>query len=178
MDKKSLKECLEREIFEAYRNSKNRLTIFDRIWIKYISPEGNAVYLVRKKQYYEEKGKIGRFLARIYHVKLMRRYGIHITEGTKIGKGLRIAHPTGIVITLCNIGENFTIYQNCTIGQKFWKSGMFPTIGDNVTMYANSSIIGAVDVQNNVTIGAGSVLLQDAEEGGIYCGSPAKRINK
>lgn len=177
MDKKTLKEYLEAEIFAEYRKSKNRLNLFDKLWIKYLSPEANAIYLIRKKQYYEELGGIGRILARFYHVKLMRRYGIHITEGTKIGKGLRIAHPTGIVVTLCNIGENFTIYQNCTIGQKFWKSGMFPTIGNHVTMYANSTIIGAVTVEDNVTIGAGAVLLSDASEGGTYCGAPAKRIN-
>lgn len=177
MKKKILKEYLEKEIYETYRISKNRMNILDKIWVRYISPESNAIFLIRKKQYLEEKGKIGRILSRFYHVKLMRRYGIHITEGTKIGKGLRIAHPSSIVITLCTIGNNFTVYQNCTIGQKFWKSGLFPTIGNNVTMYANSSVIGAVNVSDNVTIGAGAILLKDTSEGGKYCGTPAQRIN-
>lgn len=106
----------------------------------------------------------------------MRRYGIHITEGTTIGKGLRIAHPTSIVVTLCEIGENFTIYQGCTIGQKHWKSGKYPQIGNNVTMYANSSIIGEVKVVDGVTLGANSLLIKDALEEGIYVGSPAKII--
>lgn len=142
MDKKLYKECIEKEIYSEYRKSKNRLTLIDKIWCRYLSPELNAVYLIRRKQYFESKGQIYRALSRLYHVTLMRRYGIHITPGTKIGVGLRIAHPTSIVVTLCNIGDNFTIYQNCTIGQKKWKSGMYPTIGNNVTMYSGSSIIG------------------------------------
>ena len=105
----------------------------------------------------------------------MRRYGIHMTPGTKIGKGLRIAHPTSIVVTHCEIGENFTIYQNCTIGQKFYKSGWYPKIGYNVTLYANSSIIGDVTVADNVVIGANSLLVKDALEPGNYVGSPAVR---
>lgn len=176
MDKKSFKQYVDYEIFRPYRESKKRMSIFDKIWCKYFNPELNAVYLIRKKQLLESGGKISKILSRFYHVKLMRRYGIHITPGTVIGKGLRIAHPTSIVVTLCTIGENFTIYQNCTIGQKFWKSEQFPTIGDNVTMYAGSSIIGAVKISDGVTLGANSLLLKDTSTG-VYCGSPAMRIS-
>lgn len=146
MDKEFYRQCIEKEIYAEYKQSKKRLNLVDKIWCRYLSPELNAVYLIRRKQYFEEKGWIYRVLSRFYHINLMRRYGIHITPGTTIGVGLRIAHPTSIVVTQCNIGENFTIYQNCTIGQKKWKSGMYPTIGDNVTMYSGSSIIGQVNV--------------------------------
>ncbi len=178
MDKKFYKRCIQTEVYGQYRQSKKRLNLFDKIWCKYISPELNALYLIRKKQYLEEKrGGVARVLSRFYHVKLMRRYGIHITPGTKIGIGLRIAHPSSIIVTLCNIGDNFTIYQNCTIGQKKWKSGLFPTIGNNVTMYSGSAIIGNVTVANGVTIGANATLLKDADvENGVYCGTPAKNI--
>ena len=178
MNKQFYRECLEAEIYATYRAAKKRLTIFDKIWLKYISPETNAVYLIRRKQLLESGGRLGRILSRFLHVKLMRRYGIHMTPGTQIGKGLRIAHPTSIVVTLCKIGDNFTIYQNCTIGQKKWKSGLYPEIGNNVTMYAHSSIIGNVKVTDNVTLGAGAILLHDAMESGNYCGVPAKRIDK
>lgn len=173
MDKSFYKECIEKEVYGPYKKSKKRFTFFDKMWCKYLNPELNAVYLIRRKQYLEQGGTIANFLSRFYHIKLMRRYGIHITPGTNIGIGLRVAHPTSIVVTLCNIGENFTIYQNCTIGQKKWKSGLFPTIGNNVTMYAGSSIIGEINVADNVTIGANSTLLKDADISGVYCGTPA-----
>lgn len=178
MDKSFYKECIATEIYSEYKLNKHRLTVFDKFWCRYLNPELNAVYLVRRKQYLEEGGKLSRFVSRFYHVKLMRRYGIHVTPGTTIGKGLRIAHPTSIVITLCSIGDNFTIYQNCTIGQKKWKSGLFPTIGNNVTMYAGSAVIGEVTVADNVTIGANSTLLKSAPASGTYCGAPAKLIQQ
>ena len=174
MDKAYYKACIEQEIYLPYRQSKRRLNWLDKIWCRYVNPELNAVYLVRRKQYLEEKGKFSRALSRLYHVKLMRRYGIHITPGTTIGKGLRIAHPTSIVVTQCVIGENFTIYQNCTIGQKRWKSGMYPTIGNNVTMYAGSAIIGKVCVGDGVVVGANATLVKDAQANGIYIGTPAR----
>lgn len=118
MDKAFYKLCIEKEVFDPYKNSKGKLNIIDRIWCKYISPESNSIYLVRKKQYYESRGGICRIYSRLIHAKLIRRYGIHITEGTNIDLGLRIAHPVGIVITKCSIGKNFQIYQNSTIGQK------------------------------------------------------------
>ena len=164
-------------MYAPYKKAKGKITLFGKYWCKHLSPESNAVYLMRKKQYYESKGKFYKLLARFCHVKLMRRYGIHLTEGTTIGLGLRIAHPSSIQITLCNIGDNFTIYQNCTIGQKRPHSGLFPTIGNNVTMFAGSMIIGDVKVADNVVLGANSTLLSDAEKAGVYVGTPARLIS-
>ena len=81
------------------------------------------------------------------------------------------------MITNAVIGENFTIFQNCTIGQKYASKmgyGMVPHIGNNCSMYASSSIIGSVDVADNVIIGAHACLLSDAKEAGVYVGVPAK----
>jgi len=179
MNKKQLKELIEIEIYTPYKKAKKRkLNIFDRFWLKHLSPETNAIYLVRKKEYFESKGKFYKALSRIYHSILMRRYGIHIAQGTTIGKGLKIVHPCSIAITLCDIGENFTIFQNCTIGQKSSNSSNFPRIGNNVTLYANSCIIGGCKIADGVIIGANSCLLHDALETGIYVGSPAKLIRK
>ena len=176
MDKKFFKQCVKEEVYSAYKKAKGRLTLFDKLWCKYVSPETNALYLIRKKEFLESGGKIKRFFSRFYHAKLMRRYGIHITEGTTIGLGLRVAHPSSIQITLCNIGENFTVYQNCTIGQKRPNSGLFPTIGNNVVMFAGSMIIGDVKVADNVVLGANSTLLSDAKTAGVYVGTPARLI--
>lgn len=95
--------------------------------------------------------------------------------------GLRIYHPTSIVLTNAIIGENFTIFQNCTVGQKYGGKqgyGMIPHIGNNVSMYAGSSIIGNVTVADNVVIGAHSCLVKDALEAGVYIGLPAKKLYK
>ena len=120
------------------------------------------------------KSGIAVVFSRILHAILTRRYGIHINREVTLDIGIRIPHPTSIVITKCHIGKKFTIYQNCTIWQKSKTSGCFPIIGDNVVMYAGSSVIGDVNVTDNVVLGAHSCLLSDAKEPGTYIGTPAK----
>lgn len=174
--KEFYRKCLEVEVYGPYKEYVNRkLTIIDKIRCRYFSPELSAVYLIRKMQYY--KGvPWGGVIATIIHNKLIKRYGLYISPNCQIGLGLRIYHPTSIVLTNAVIGENFTIFQNCTIGQKLaGKSGygLVPRIGNNVTMYANSSIIGNVQVVDNVIIGAHACLIKDALDVGVYIGIPA-----
>ncbi|MBE6380026.1 MAG: serine acetyltransferase [Lentisphaerae bacterium] len=89
--------------------------------------------------------------------------GIDINPGAEIGNGFFIDHGTGVVIgETARIGNNVRLYQGVTLGAlSFPKDscGMLvkglrrhPTIEDNVTIYANATVLG------DVTIGAGSVL--------------------
>ncbi len=89
--------------------------------------------------------------------------GIDINPGAEIGRGFFIDHGTGVVIgETAHIGNNVRLYQGVTLGAlSFPKDscGMLikglrrhPTIEDNVTIYANATVLG------DVTIGAGSVL--------------------
>lgn len=132
-------------------------------------------------QYYASCNNIyKKFRTRQLINKLIRRYGIHISPYAQIGVGLHIPHPTSIVIGAKTIiGNNFTIYQNTTIGGARTgdvKKGNQPKIGNNVTVFAGAMILGKVNVGDNVIIGANSVLLSDAEENGVYSGTPAKRV--
>lgn len=65
---------------------------------------------------------------------------IEIYYSTDIGPGFKINHGVGSVIgARAKIGSNFTIHQNCTIGDR---KGGRPTIGDNVVMYAGLMVLG------------------------------------
>ena len=100
------------------------------------------------------------------------RYFI-ISKTTKIGPGVKVAHPYATIINAESIGENFTCIQNTTLGAK--GSGR-PTIGDNVLLGASVTIIGGVHIGNNVTIGAGSVVVRDIPDNAIAVGNPARVI--
>ena len=100
------------------------------------------------------------------------RYFI-ISKTTKIGPGVKVAHPYATIINAESIGKNFTCIQNTTLGAK--GSGR-PTIGDNVLLGASVTIVGDVHIGNNVTIGAGSVVVKDIPYNAIAVGNPARVI--
>ncbi|MEZ9514996.1 serine O-acetyltransferase [Vibrio splendidus] len=76
-------------------------------------------------------------------------------------KSTKIPHPVGIVIGKENgvkIGENCTIMQNVTIGIKKIGDVSGPTIGNNVFIGSNAVIVGDIKVEDNVIIGAGTLV--------------------
>ena len=72
-----------------------------------------------------------------------------------IAQGFYVIHGAGTIIGSRNtIGKGFKIHQGCTIGHKKNGEGDGNTIGHDVTMYANSSIIGELQIGDGVIIGA------------------------
>ena len=61
------------------------------------------------------------------------------------------------------IGENCTIYQNVTLGRKNKDIAEYPSIGNNVTIYCNSTIVGNIEVGENSIIGCNTVVLKSVE---------------
>jgi len=109
-----------------------------------------------------------------YSCKIHRCYNLVISPYCSIGNNVKFPHPIGIVIGRdAVIGDNCTIFQNVTIGQKKEK---FPHIGNNVTIYSGAQIIGDIYIGNNVTIGANAVVLNSIPDYSIAVGIPAKVI--
>lgn len=116
MDKEFYKCCIEIEVYKSYKETP--LSLVDKIWCRYFRPESNSVFLIRRYLYRIQKGGIYKIFAKFDYVRLMRRYGIFVSSGASIDIGLRIVHPTGIIITSATIGKNLTLFQNVTIGMK------------------------------------------------------------
>jgi serine acetyltransferase len=96
-----------------------------------------------------------------------------ISQTTKIGKGVLIAHPYATILNAEIIGDNFSCIHCTTIGAKGQNR---PVIGDNVSLGANVTIIGNVHIGNNVVVGAGSVVVKDVPSDCVVAGNPAKII--
>ena len=104
----------------------------------------------------------------------------HLTIGIDTLNRNRIIfpHPVGIVIgKKVKIGYDCIIYQNVTIGTKDtlnYKTAKYPSIENNVTIYANAVIFGDITIGNNSIIGAGAVVFRDVPAYCMAVGNPAQ----
>lgn len=120
----------------------------------------------------------------LFYYKSIKVYlSNHLTVGLKYLKqqNVKFPHPVGIVIGRnVKIGKDCIIYQNVTIGTKETKNFMnapYPTLGNNVTIFANSVIFGDITIGHNSVIGAGSVVFSNIPPNSIVVGNPGKIIN-
>jgi serine O-acetyltransferase len=98
--------------------------------------------------------------------------GAEITLGTRIGGGLLIPHPNGIVIHPdAIIGPNCLIFQQVTLA--VGERGA-PRIGGHVDIGAGAKILGAISLGDHSKIGANAVVLQDVPPFATAVGIPAR----
>ncbi len=125
----------------------------------------------------------GRILARMFVRMNISANACDIDPTAVIGPGLKLPHPCGIVIGPCLIGRNAMILQNTTIGLRHFSAdeldpANFPRIGDNVILSAGARLVGAIEVGDNVAVGANAVVLTDVPSNCTAVGVPARIIRK
>lgn len=127
--------------------------------------------LYKKKHY---------FLARWISQKAVRKTGIEIHPGAKIGKGLFIDHGSGVIIgETAELGDNVTLYQGVTLGGTGKEQGKrHPTLKDNVMVSAGAKVLGSFTIGENSKIGAGSVVLKAVPPNCTVVGVPGRIVKK
>ncbi|MCL4188333.1 MAG: serine acetyltransferase [Rhodobacteraceae bacterium] len=121
-------------------------------------------------------GPAGRAAARWW--ALHHRFWSVVTQaeihpGTRIGGGLLLPHPNGIVIHPdAEIGPNCLIFQQVTIGVGP-RPGL-PRIAGHVDIGAGARILGGVTVGEHARIGANAVVIADVPAGATAVGVPAR----
>ncbi len=95
----------------------------------------------------------------------------------KIGPGLTIYHPYGILINDSSvIGHNFIVRAQVTIGNKGTGGEACPQIGDNVEVGTGAKIIGGIQIGDDTTIGTNAVVTKSFRDHSVLVGVPAHDI--
>jgi serine O-acetyltransferase len=151
---------------------------YEEIVISYPCIIAIATYRIAHELYIKDVPLIPRIMTECAHA----RTGIDIHPGAKIGRNFFIDHGTGVVIGETTIiGDNVKIYQGTTLGAlsfpkdergKIIKGGKrHPTIEDNVTIYAEATILGDVVIGKGAVIG-GNVWLKESVPAGVTVTTP------
>lgn len=120
------------------------------------------------------------FLARAISQRAVRKTGIEIHPGARIGRRFFIDHGAGVVIgETAEIGDDVTVYQGVTLGGTGKDCGKrHPTIGNNVLIGAGAKLLGPFRVGDNTNIAAGAVVLADIPENSTAVGVPARIVKQ
>lgn len=106
-------------------------------------------------------------------------YGIELPAHVTLGRRVRIAHQSGIVVHPdAIIDDEVLIRQNVTIGlrgdEDLDKKQAAPHIHRGVTIGAGAVIVGAIDVGEDAVVGANALVTRDVPSGGRAVAYPAQ----
>ena len=115
------------------------------------------------------------------------KQGSHLVTGcdiafqARIGPGLVLYHPTGVVVGPdCRIGARARILQHVTIGSDEVMMGAeqtgSPTLGDDVVIGPGAVITGGIELGDRVQVGANAVVTRSFPSDVVIAGAPARVI--
>ena len=126
------------------------------------------IYRIAHELYTRKVAMIPRMMSEYAHSQT----GIDINPGATIGEYFFIDHGTGVVVGETSIiGDNVKLYQGATLGA-LSPAGMptnpgvrrHPKVGNNVVLYANSTLLGgATEIGENGIVGGNAFLTSSVE---------------
>ncbi len=153
-----IREVVNLDIKAAYDGDPAANSYYEVV-LSYPSVRAILVYRLAHFLELQEVPYIPRMMSEFIHEKT----GIDIHPGAEIGPGFFIDHGTGVVIGCTSVlGKNIKFYQHVTLGAlslsnvdkiRKAKKKRHPTVEDDVTIYAGSTILGG-----NTVIQKGSVI--------------------
>lgn len=106
-------------------------------------------------------------------------YGVDLSYRARIGPGLVLRHPVGIVVGRdVVLGSRVRLFQNVTLGNRLSGSadrpdGM-PVVGDDVHIFAGAVVLGPIRVGAGSVVGANAVLTTSCPARSRVLAAPAR----
>lgn len=166
---KCLRKFTNKKIFEIGGVIPPYHTVFWSVFLYYLS---NSLATCTAS-HHEREASLVYYLNKILHANDWF-YAISLPEH------FWAEHPVGSVLGRAWYGDYFFVYQGTTVGGNR-KNGKiyYPTIGDNVIMYAHSTILGDSHIGNNVIISANTYLInENIPDNSIVFGSTPQIVIK
>ena len=107
-------------------------------------------------------------------IRYARKYGLEISVSAKIGQGCYLGHPYNITVGgNVILGDNVNLHKGCTIGRENrGKREGVPTIGSNVSIGINATIVGNITIGDDVMIAPNSFVNFDVPSHSVVVGNP------
>lgn len=143
-------------------------------------PQRRLLRCIRRHQkWHARRGPFARLMCKYYALKHLfwsAVTGTDIPLSVRIGGGLLLPHPNGVVIHgHARIGPNCLIFHQATLGEGGKKPGV-PTLGGHVDVGAGAKLLGGISVGDHAKIGANAVVLCDVPPGRVAVGIPARIV--
>ncbi len=179
-----IRKIIQSDVSAAYAGDPAAKS-FEEIVVSYPGLKAIAIHRIAHELYLKKVPLIPRMMNEIAHSET----GIDIHPGASIGENFFIDHGTGVVIGETSIiGKNVKIYQGVTLGALSFstdKNGNIvkgikrhPEIGDNVTIYAEATILGNIKIGKGSVIGGNVWIKEDVEEGTLVGQPHVRNIEK
>ena len=140
----------------------------------FVTPGFQFVLLRRVQDAVVRVPVVGRVARRLLWWATCLVFGSELGLAAKIGGGLYIPHPFGIVVGICEVGRDVAIMQNVTIGRRSPLDDGAPRIGDGALLSAGCVVLGNVTVGAGSIVGANAVVTDDVPADAVAVGAPAR----
>jgi serine O-acetyltransferase len=156
-----------REDWQTYQGDITR----QGLWVMWVYRFGQWRYTIKNKWL----RKPFSLLYKIFYLWVQILTGIELPCETKIGRRFKIEHFSGIIISGDAVfGDDVIIRNGVTVGLRHTGIRGSPVIGNRVDIGAGAKILGAIQVGDDVFIGANAVVIKDVPSNSIAVGIPAK----
>lgn len=106
--------------------------------------------------------------------------GISLPIECIIGRGLYIGHFGNVILSPdAQLGNNCNLSQGVTVGRKQrGREQGSPKIGNRVYIGPNAIVIGGISIEDDVAVGAGTVVTKSIPTRSVVVGNPGRIISE